>query len=126
MSPVSCEIGMGIMSYRSHNSIGKFVNQVSKYSLVYYVIVTLILLFTQLDIFKENVPIEFVVNLVIVISSFTIATNVVDKMLRRNKQDSKPFLYCPECSDAKMRTVGKWVCERCQKEFLDPKKEPNS
>ena len=78
---------------------------------------------TQFDIFNENVPVEYVVRLVLGITIFTILTNIVDKILRRNKQDPKPFLYCPECPDAKMRTAGKWVCEKCHKEFSDPKKE---
>ena len=125
MPSMFCEIGVGLMSNK-YTSIGKFTNRVSEYSSAYYIIIVFILVFAQFDIFKENVPIDHVINLVIVISLFTICSNMLNKALRRDKQDSKPFLYCPECPDAKMRTAGKWVCENCHKEFSDPKKEPNS
>lgn len=115
---------MGITTdIKSRLALIKLVNWISKYSLSYYIAVTIILIISQLDIFKENVPIEFVVNLVIAISTFTIATNVLDKILKKHRQDPKPFLYCPECPDAKMRTSGRWVCENCHKEFGEPRKE---
>ena len=123
MSALPRKTGMDVMTnIDRYTTFGRFVNRISKYSPVYYTIVIIILSLSQLDIFKENVPIEFVVNLVIGTSAFVIATNALDKVLRKNKQDPKPFLYCPECDDAKMRTVGKWICENCGKEFGKPRR----
>ena len=122
MSTLPRKIGMDVMTKDDrYTRVGQFVNRISKYASVYHVIVIIILFLSQLDIFNENVPIWFVVDLVIGMSIFIVSTNILDKVLRKNRQDSKPFLYCPECDNAKMRTAGKWICEECGKDFGKPR-----
>ena len=107
------------------NRIIRLVDKISPYSLMYYLIIIVSLIVLQLDIFKETVPIEYIINTIIALATFTFSTNLIDKLLKRRKPNHKPFLYCPECEDAKMRTSGEWVCEKCEKTFSDPKKEDN-
>lgn len=123
MSTLSRKVGVGVMTDDQNTKLVRFINRMSKYSPAYYASVIVILISVQLDVFKESVPLEFIINSVIVISTFTIGTNVVDKILKRNRQDSRPFLYCPECPNAKMRTPGKWICEQCHKEFGEPRRD---
>ena len=123
MSALPCKARVGVMAKGySYTVFGRFVNRSSKYSPVYHATVVIILFLSQLDIFKEDVPIELAVSLVIGTSVFVIVTNALDKVLRKSRHDSKPFLYCPECDDAKMRTAGKWICENCGKEFGKPRR----
>ena len=105
------------------NLIIRLVDKISQYSLMYYLIIIISLIVLQLDIFKEIVPIEHIINAIIALTTFTFSTNLIDKLLKRRKPDPRPFLYCPECEDARMRTSGKWICEKCKKIFSDPKKE---
>ena len=105
------------------NLIIRLIDKISQYSLAYHLILIVSLIVLQLDIFKEKVPIEYVVNAIIVLATFTFSTILIDKILKRKKPDPRPFLYCPECEDAKMRTRGQWICEKCEKTFSDPKKE---
>ena len=118
-----CEIGMGIMPKESKTTkFSWFIHKISKYSMVFYVIVIISLIIFQLDIFKENFPKSYIINGIIVIAMLALGTNAMDKMMRK-KADHKPFLYCPECPDAKMRPTGKWVCEQCKQEFGKPRTE---
>lgn len=80
----------------------------------------------QLDVFKENVPKKDITDGIIVLLIFTISSSILDKILKKKRKDSKPFLYCPECDDAKMKTSGTWICEKCHKEFGEPRKENDS
>ena len=101
----------------------RFVDWVSKYSLAYYVIITVGLFVVQFDIFNEKIPRGYLINGMIVIASITITSNISDKVLKRSRKDPKPFLYCPECGDAKMTTSGTWECGRCHKTFGEPKRD---
>ena len=105
------------------NFMIKLSNKLNKFTLVYQLVLVIILISIQLNIFNENIPIEYIIDFFIVIFAYPILTNVVNKILKRDKQDAKPFLYCPECSDAKMRTSGAWICEKCGKTFSKPKKD---
>ena len=100
-----------------------FIHKLSKYSPVFYIVVILSLITFQLDIFKDNVPKEYIIDSIIVISVFALGSIAVDKLL--SKKDPKPFIYCPECDDAKMRPTGMWVCENCKQEFGKPRKDEN-
>ena len=101
----------------------KLLDLAKRYSPFYYVMIMASLLFLQLDIFKENIPTGFIINGIIVIVIFTLSTNIVDKIIKKKNLDSRPYLFCPQCINAKMRTTGKWECEECHKMFSDPKKE---
>lgn len=107
-------------------AIIRFIDWVSKYSLAYYVIITIGLIVVQFDIFNEKIPRDYLINGLIVIASITISSNISDKILKKSRKDPKPFLYCPECVDAKMKTTGTWVCERCHQTFGEPKRENGS
>ena len=124
MSTLSCKIGVGIMAEkpRTEPLIKKIIHKISKHSPIFYVIVIILLIVFQLDIFKENVPKEYIINGIIVISMFALASNAIDKAIRK-KDEPKPYLFCPECNDAKMRPTGKWICEECHQEFGKPKIE---
>jgi len=103
-------------------NISRVIHKISKYSLIFYVIVIVLLIIFQLDVFKENVPKSYIINGIIVISIFALGTNMADKAIKK-KNDPKPFLFCPECPDAKMRATGKWICENCKQEFGKPRTE---
>jgi len=107
----------------SKQKIRDFVHKISKYSSIFYIVVVVSLVIFQFDIFKETFPKEYIIDGIIVIATFTIGSIAVDKIISRNIKDPKPFLYCPECEDAKMRTTGKWICEKCEKVFGEPRKE---
>lgn len=77
MSTLPCKVGMGIMTNNQNTKFVRFINLIRKYSPAYYASVIVILISMQLDIFKESVPIEFIINVVVAISAFTIGTNVV-------------------------------------------------
>ncbi|MGI0072417.1 MAG: hypothetical protein ACREA3_01220 [Nitrosotalea sp.] len=108
---------------RFQDTLIGFVDWISKYSLVYYIIITFVLFVVQLDVFKDNVPTKNITNLLVALLIFTISSSMLDKILKKKIKDSKPFLYCPECVDAKMKTSGTWICEKCHKEFGQPRKE---
>ncbi len=107
---------------KSERKIREIIHKISRHSPIFYVAVILLLIVFQLDIFKNNVPKDYILNGVLVVSMFALGSNALDKALRK-KEDKKPFLYCPECPNAKMHTTGKWICEKCNKEFSHPKTE---
>jgi len=107
---------------RTESIIKRIIHRISRHSPIFYVIVIILLIIFQLDIFKENVPTEYIINGIIVISMFALASNAIDKAIRK-KDDPKPYLFCPECPNAKMRPTGKWICEKCHQEFGKPKTE---
>jgi len=100
-----------------------FVDWISKYSLAYYMILTFVLFVIQLDVFKDTVPKEYIINIIIALLAFTISSSILDKILKKKVKETKPFLYCPECDNAKMRTSGTWICENCHQVFGQPRKE---
>ena len=108
---------------RFQDTLIGFVDWISKYSLVYYIMITFVLLVIQLDVFKDSVPRKYITDGIVVLLIFTISSNILDKILKKNRKDPKPFLFCPECDNAKMRTSGTWICEKCNKEFGQPRKE---
>jgi len=103
--------------------IRDFVHKIGKYAPIFYITVLFSLLTFQLDIFKESFPKDYIIDVIIAISIFMFGSIALDKIISRNVNDPKPYLYCPECEDAKMRATGKWVCEKCHQEFGEPKKE---
>ena len=105
---------------KSEQKIREIIHKISRHSPIFYVAVIILLTVFQLDIFKNNVPKDYIINGVLIVSMFALVSNALDKVIRK-KQDAKPFLYCPECPNAKMHTTGKWVCEECHKEFAHPK-----
>jgi len=124
MSSLSCKIGVGIMDEkpRSESLIKRIIHKISKHSPIFYVMVIILLTVFQFDIFKDNVPKEYIINGIIVIAIFALASNAIDKAIRK-KDDPKPYLFCPECPNAKMRPTGKWICEECHQEFGKPRTE---
>ena len=68
---------------RSESIIKRMIHRISKHSPIFYVIVIFLLIVFQLDIFKDNVPKEYIINGIIVISMFALATNAVDKAIRK-------------------------------------------
>ena len=54
---------------------------------------------------------------------FTFTTNIIDKILKKTQKDGRPYLPCPECPDAKMRTKGEFICENCNGVFGKPRSE---
>ena len=100
-----------------------FIKKISKYSTAYYLIIIILLNLPHLDIFKDNVSIDYIINGVIFLASFTFTTNIIDKILKKTQKDGRPYLPCPECQDAKMRTNGEFSCENCGKIFGERKKE---
>ena len=113
---------MKIKEPKTVSRLSYVVHKISQYSLIFYIATILALIVFQLDVFKDNVPKSYIINGVIVITVFAVGTNMVDRVMRR-KGDSKPFLYCPECEDAKMRPTGRWICEKCGQEFGGPRTE---
>ena len=105
---------------KTSNFVTRSIHQISRYSQIFYAVVIALLLTFQLDIFKDNVPQFYIINIITVLAMLALGTTYIDKILRK-KNDSKPFLYCPECPNAKMRTSGKWICEECKQEFGKPK-----
>ena len=88
---------------------------------MFYIGICVFLVSYQLQIFKDTIPFEYVVDSVITIIAFTIITSVIDKKLKKTRKEKKAFIYCPECDDAKMRTNGLWICEKCNGKFRKPK-----
>ncbi len=103
--------------------IRDFVHKISKYAPIFYIAVVFSLLIFQQDVFKESFPKEYIIDAIIAISSFMFGSIALDRIISRNIKDPKPYLYCPECEDAKMRTTGEWICEKCEKVWSEPKKE---
>ena len=106
--------------FRSERKTCEIIHKISKRSPIFYLIVIILLTIFQFDVFKDNVPKEYIIDGVLVVSIFALVTNAVDRAIKK-KDASKPYLYCPECPDAKMRTTGKWTCEKCHQEFGKPK-----
>ena len=108
------------------NNQSKFkdnLRKASNYSYIFYIIVLVSLILVQLDLFKETVPKDYIVNFIIVIASFALSVNFLDRIMhRKDRESKKPYLICPEC-DGEMKTSGKWICENCHKEFGEPKKD---
>ena len=105
---------------KSERQMCEIIHKISKHSPIFYVIVIILLIVLQFDVFKDNVPKEYTINGVLVISMFAWGTNAIDRAIKK-KDTPKPYLYCPECPNAKMKTTGKWVCEECHQEFGKPK-----
>ena len=103
--------------------IRDFVHRISKHAPTFYIVIIIALVIFQFDIFKDNFPKEYIIDGIIVVATLMLSSIAVDKIISKNIQDPKPFLYCPECADAKMRTTGEWICENCHKVFGEPKKE---
>ena len=111
------------MSKNKKNQVKDAFRKASEYSYIFYIIVLASLLMIQFDLFKDTLPKDYIVNFIVVIASFALGVNFLDRIMhRKDPKSKKPYLVCPEC-EGTMKTSGKWVCENCHKEFGEPKKE---
>ena len=93
------------------NLFKRIIDGLRRYSSVYYLISLILLIIFQIDIFKENVPKEIIINCVIVLVSVTLSTTLIDKIIKKRDGPVIPFIPCSMCNYGKMKQFGDNVTE---------------
>ena len=109
------------MESKLNKKIRDFIHDLSKYSVLFHIAVIVTLSFFQLDIFKDDFPKEYIVSVIIGISSFALGSNALDKIISKKTPKLKPYVKCPLCP-GKMNPTGDWICEECNKHLVDEDK----
>ena len=103
------------------NLFKRIIDRLRRYSSVYYLISLISLIIFQIDIFKENVPKEIIINCVIVLVSVTLSTTLIDKIIKKRDGPVIPFIPCSMCDYGKMKQFGDYTCNICKYKLVAPK-----